>query len=572
MRAVLRVRAVLGALGLSILAAAAAGHEAPGNDATLSLEAHVPAPAELHWNWFRTGADLHRGALQAALEPLFFQDPTTGDLIPWLARDVSSEEGGRVHDVVIRRGVRWSDGARFTARDVAFSIQLALDYEALSGPHVDAIRATVESVSVNAPDRVRIVLRAPDPLFLHRHFAPWDGASFPIVAAHIWESAGDPAAFKPSLPFGTGPYRLERMRDDGTTVWTRRDDWWGTASGWRRLPDPHLLEWRPPVKSGDRPGLLVAGELDVAVPVTKGVAEGLAAIAPHLGILPLPALRPGDECGVDLYATLSDTPFAGSAGRAAISDLLDRAWLSRRAVVTGAAPPDSFLPKTVRAEGTRAALSGKLLSPATQVDATLVTLRELGCEAAIGLRRCDGSIGPSMDEEAPSGTHIVRCEGQPLDLALTYASSDPLTRALAREMRTAFLSVGICLDAQTVEAATLDDEIEAGMSGLALRRRPCQGIDEPGQTLALFLQGPRPIVGDEATELEALIASRPDDAAAAEAYGRLAPLFAATPSVARIDLLPFSRLNWDGWEDAAPIHDTRSQRTHLLIHALRWAR
>ena len=54
-------------------------------------------------------------------EPLFIYNRLTQTYTPWLGTSYTWNEEGTAVDVTIREGVRWSDGAALTARDVAFT-------------------------------------------------------------------------------------------------------------------------------------------------------------------------------------------------------------------------------------------------------------------------------------------------------------------------------------------------------------------------------------------------------------------------------------------------------------------
>lgn len=161
-----------------------------------------------------------------------------GELIPDLATAVPSRANGgissdgRTITYHLRRGVRWQDGAPFTARDVIFT------WHALMNPRNDVpTRVGYDQIaSITAPDPYTVVVH------LKRPYAPAiylfrcanQGA---IVPAHLLERYRDlnRVAFN-EHPIGTGPYRViswshgQRLRFEANPYYwkhpkIRRIDW-----------------------------------------------------------------------------------------------------------------------------------------------------------------------------------------------------------------------------------------------------------------------------------------------------------------------------------------------------------
>jgi peptide/nickel transport system substrate-binding protein len=107
----------------------------------------------------------------------------------------------------LRKGVKWSDGAPFTAADVVFTTHLILDPKTnvVSRDGWDRI------VKVEAPDAYTVVfhLREPYSPFLATFFA--SGGDAPILPRHLLEHSAnvntDPYN---SLPVGIGPFKYVR--------------------------------------------------------------------------------------------------------------------------------------------------------------------------------------------------------------------------------------------------------------------------------------------------------------------------------------------------------------------------
>ena len=125
---------------------------------------------------------------------------------PWLAESVKRSNGGRRVTVRIRKGVRWHDGRRLSADDVAFTFEfVAGRFHPRFTPQV----SDVESVRATGQRTVAIDLRRSSLGFDDQPLA-----DLPILPRHLWEglAAGEVPR---GLPVGTGPYRLVRAQRSG---------------------------------------------------------------------------------------------------------------------------------------------------------------------------------------------------------------------------------------------------------------------------------------------------------------------------------------------------------------------
>ena len=139
-----------------------------------------------------------------------------GQLVPDAARELPTERNGGISadgkTIVYRiRTGRWSDGAPFDARDVAFTID-ALRNPATNVPDRSTVDA-IASVRVPQPDRLVVTLRAPSAPFVSSFLTLGANDPFAILPRHIAARyANLNASSLDTHPVGLGPYRLVSWR------------------------------------------------------------------------------------------------------------------------------------------------------------------------------------------------------------------------------------------------------------------------------------------------------------------------------------------------------------------------
>jgi len=130
-------------------------------------------------------------------EPLFIYNSMSGEYVPWLALDYTWDKGNKVLEMLIRDGVKWSDGEPFSAEDVAFTFNLKRKHRALD---IRDSWGYLEEVAAVSDTIVRFEFK--------RIYVPgFDAlATQSIVAKHIWNKIDDPVKYSNPNPVGTGPF------------------------------------------------------------------------------------------------------------------------------------------------------------------------------------------------------------------------------------------------------------------------------------------------------------------------------------------------------------------------------
>ncbi|NOD65620.1 MULTISPECIES: ABC transporter substrate-binding protein [unclassified Ruegeria] len=159
-------------------------------------------------------------------EPLIIRD-TSGAFEPALATDwAPSESDPNVWVFNLRQGVKFHDGADFTAEDVVFSINRAKQ------PNSDMKELINSIVEVRAVDdhTVEIVTDGPNPILpanLTDLFIMDKGWTEANNAVNVQDFEGGEITFATVNVNGTGPYKLVSREPDVKTVMERNEDYWG---------------------------------------------------------------------------------------------------------------------------------------------------------------------------------------------------------------------------------------------------------------------------------------------------------------------------------------------------------
>ena len=216
------VAVVAAAAAITLLATACGGGgggattAAGGGGETLTVGMPNGVQTENH-SPFATGSSaLSLGYAFTIYEPLMMRNQArpSEEPEPWLADSIEWNEDFTEAVITPREGVTWSDGEEFTADDVAFSIQLRKDFEALNTGALpyDSVKTDGSTVTVT---------------FTAGQFVNQSKLyDLVMVPEHIWADVKDPTTDTNPDPVGTGPYTLESWTPQAATV-VARDDYWG---------------------------------------------------------------------------------------------------------------------------------------------------------------------------------------------------------------------------------------------------------------------------------------------------------------------------------------------------------
>lgn len=190
-------------------------------------------------------------------EGLVRTDPT-GKILPQLAERIELSPDGKVYTFHLRPA-RFHDGTPFTAEDVKFSYDRAMDPKTVpANPHVD-YWAPVQSVDVVDPRTVKVTLKQFSDGFL---FHMGQGSAAIVSRTTHLVSQTPPATNLATTPVGTGPFKFESWNRGASLTLVRNDDYWGTKAllqkvVFKYITDPNAMN-----------NALLAGDIDVVSGVT----------------------------------------------------------------------------------------------------------------------------------------------------------------------------------------------------------------------------------------------------------------------------------------------------------------
>ena len=257
----MRLRRLAAILAVCGLLAGACGSDSKGKaqSATRSAAVHPASIARLRLSGGDYGYPSPFAYVRGAglimtsyvFDTLLWTD-STGEPIPWLAKDWSHSPDGLEWHFTLRDNAKWQDGQPVTPDDVKFSF----DY-VTTGPAASISRLApsldLKEVVVDGPNSVVVRLNKPTAVFeddvAERLF---------IIPRHIWSTVTDPAKFRgPNAVMGSGPYKLESEDEaSGSYLFTANDSFYLGSPYVKRLelvpaPDELLALQRDQLDAGE---------------------------------------------------------------------------------------------------------------------------------------------------------------------------------------------------------------------------------------------------------------------------------------------------------------------------------
>lgn len=279
-------------------------------------------------NPYATGAS-HQMGSAALWEPLFFYSVFLDEEVPWLATDYAYNDDFTELTINLRDGVEWSDGTPFTAEDVVFTLHMLRDNAPILTTSTVVQDAVQEAVAVDDLT-VQIIFNEPRPRFMFNWMMFKFDTGIIIVPKHIYEGIEDVAAYEgydpeQGLPLATGPYNITSWSNTQKFI-DRRDDWWGSKTGFAELPEVERILVIPRADDTLMTQRIVNNEVDSILDLRANVIGQTVAQNPaiitHTGTeLPLGYM---DWWPTSVWFNHEDGPFTTKEMRWAVSYTIDR--------------------------------------------------------------------------------------------------------------------------------------------------------------------------------------------------------------------------------------------------------
>lgn len=177
-------------------------------------------------------------AIGDLFEGLVKINPKTTLPEPDLAESWQIADGGRTITFHLRHNVSWSDGVRFSARDVLFTMRVIYNPR-VPNSMISSLTVDGKPLTVAAPDDYTLVMRLPRP------FAPLLYAiGVPIIPEHVLAKALGAGQFNRTWGIDTppaeliclGPYRMERYVPGQLLTFKRNPTYWMRDERGGQLP------------------------------------------------------------------------------------------------------------------------------------------------------------------------------------------------------------------------------------------------------------------------------------------------------------------------------------------------
>jgi len=153
-----------------------------------------------NFNPFGSAMDFTNGGIFEPLE--IITAAGGGHTYPWLSTGYQWRNGNKTLVINLRRGVTWSDGQAFTAKDVLYTYTAGQTNAALDQiNYMPRATSNIVSVAQTGPYQVTVRFAKVDTTVL-----PQLLSNIKVIPQHIWSTVKNPVTYTNANPVGTGPF------------------------------------------------------------------------------------------------------------------------------------------------------------------------------------------------------------------------------------------------------------------------------------------------------------------------------------------------------------------------------
>ncbi len=222
-------------------------------------------------------------------EPCAYYGAHADKTYMWLAESYTANENATEYTIKFRKGIKWSDGTPFTAKDVATSMERLKRVDGLN--RSATYKAELDSTEVVDDLTLKVKLNQSDYRFFFKSLTfRFDLGDFPAVLPdHIYSTIPDEELvnFKnfdveKQWPVTTGAYGLSASTDQ-FSYFDLRPSWWAVETGFvAQEPDVWRMIYQPFQNDTVAAQQLINNEIDQALDLRPLVVASLLAQSDHL--------------------------------------------------------------------------------------------------------------------------------------------------------------------------------------------------------------------------------------------------------------------------------------------------